>query len=308
MVDFPKKGATTIAFLHGRNPKMATEKSLDKLRQEIDKLDDTIHDAIMRRADIVQQVGAFKAGKGMPALRPAREAEILRRLVARHQGKFPKTVILRIWREMIGAMVSLEAPLTLAVYMPERGSGYLDLARDHYGSYTPTTVFRSPGQVVRAVAEGSATVGVVPLPDGEDVEPWWVSLMGDAADLPRIMARLPFVGPGPGRGDGIEALAIARLSPDPTGFDRSWLAVETPPDTSRTRLRTVLGAAGLEPTLMVATHRTENAWLHLVEISGHLAPDDRRLTRMIGRREAPVVHAAVLGGYPVPMSAEDVAE
>jgi chorismate mutase len=287
---------------------MAAEKSLEKLRLEIDKIDETIHSAIIRRAELVEQVGAFKAGKGMPALRPAREAEILRRLISRHQGRFPKTVLLRIWREMIGAMVAIEAPLIVGVYMPERGSGYLDLARDHYGSYTPTTVFRSPGQVVRAVAEGSATVGVVPMPDREDTEPWWISLMGDAADLPRIIARLPFLGPGPGRGDGIEALAIARLSPDPTGFDRSWLAVETPPDTSRARLRSVLGAAGLEPTLMVATHRADDAWLHLVEISGHLAPDDRRLGRMLAQRETPVVRAIVLGGYPVPLSPEDLSE
>ncbi len=286
---------------------MATEKSLEKLRQEIDKIDELIHDQIMRRAEVVQQIGALKTN-GTPAIRPSREAEILRRLVSRHQGRFPKTALLRIWREMIGGMVALEAPLSIAVYMPERGSGYLDLARDYYGASTPTTVLRSPGQVVRAVAEGSATVGVVPMPDREDTEPWWISLMGDAADLPRIIARLPFAGPGPGRGDGLEALAIARLTSDPTGFDRSWLALETSPDVSRARLRAVLGAAGLEPTLMVATHRTEAAWLHLVEISGHLTPDDRRFARMIGRREAPVLRASVLGGYPVPMSPEDMAE
>lgn len=287
---------------------MATEKSLEKLRQEIDRIDESIHDLIMRRATVVEQVGALKESKGMPALRPAREAEILRRLVSRHHGRFPKAVVLRIWREIIGAMVALEAPMTVAVYMPERGSGYLDLARDHYGSYTPMTVLRSPGQVVRDVAEGTAVVGVVPLPDRENVEPWWISLMGDSPDLPRIIARLPFIGPGPGRGDGIEALAIARLPSDPTGYDRSWLALETPPDISRTRLRAVLGAAGLEPTLMVATHRGEDAWLHLIEISGHLPPDDRRLARMIGRREVPVARAIVLGGYPVPLSPEDLAD
>ena len=287
---------------------MPSDKSIDKLRLEIDRIDETIHDSIMRRAEIVQQIGAIKGSKGMPALRPAREAEILRKLISRHQGKFPKAALLRIWREMIGAMVSLEAPLSIAVYMPERGAGYLDLARDYYGASTPTTVLRSPGQVVRAVAEGSATVGVVPMPDREDAEPWWISLMGDAADLPKIIARLPFAGPGAGRGDGLEALAIARLTSDPTGYDRSWIALETAPDISRTRLRAVLGAAGIEPTLMVATHRSDGAWLHLVEISGHLAPDDRRFARMLGLRDAPVVRASLLGGYPVPMSPEDMSE
>lgn len=286
---------------------MVNDKSIEKSRQEIDRIDESLHDLIMQRAEIVQTIGKLKEAKGLPALRPAREAEILRRLVSRHHGRFPKAVIVRIWREMIGAMVALEAPLTVAVYHPERGSGYLELARDHYGAYTPTTVLRSPGQVVRAVAERSATVGIVPLPDREDIEPWWISLMGDSADLPRIVARLPFAGPGPGRGDGVEALAIALLAADSTGYDRSWIALETPPDISRTRLRTVLGAAGLEPTLMVATHRSDDAWLHLVEISGHLTADDRRLDRMVVRRD-PVMRAVLLGGYPVPMSAEDVDE
>ena len=157
---------------------MATEKSLEKLRQEIDKIDESIHDQIMRRAEVVQQIGALKTN-GTPAIRPSREAEILRRLVSRHQGRFPKTALLRIWREMIGGMVALEAPLSIAVYMPERGSGYLELARDYYGASTPTTVLRSPGQVVHAVTEGSATVGVVPMPDREDAEAWWNNLMSD---------------------------------------------------------------------------------------------------------------------------------
>jgi len=308
MVDFGRKRATNNALSQPPDSIMATEKSLDKLRREVDRIDESIHTLIMRRAQVVKSIGAVKSANGMPALRPAREAEILRRLVSRHQGSFPKTALLRIWREMIGAMVALEAPFTMAVYMPERGSGYIDLARDHYGSFTPATVLRSAGQVVRAVAEGSAAVGIVPMPDGVDAEPWWISLTGDSADLPRIIARLPFAGPTPGRGDGLEALAIARLTSEPTGYDRSWLALETRPDISRTRLRALLGAAGLEPTLLVATQRGDDAWLHLVEISGHVAADDRRLARMIGRREAPVQRAMVLGGYPVPMSPEDLAD
>ena len=204
-------------------------------------------------------------------------------------------------------MVNVQGAISVAVYMPDRGTGYLELARDHYGAYTAMTALRSPGQVVRAVAEGSATVGVLPMPDREDIEPWWVSMMGDSPDLPRIIARLPFGCPGPGRGDGIEALAIGRLSPEATGYDRSWLAVETVPDISRARLRSVLGAAGLEPTMLAATLRNDDNWLHLVEISGGLTVDDRRLSRLAERNQ-PVVRAVLLGGYPVPFSPEDLLE
>ena len=61
---------------------------LDDLRREIDHIDDTIHDLLMRRAAVVERVGIVKGqmeaaegqANGAPAqapiyLRPAREAE-----------------------------------------------------------------------------------------------------------------------------------------------------------------------------------------------------------------------------------------
>ena len=286
---------------------MAVEKSLDKLRSEIDRLDDELHDLLMKRAEVVERIGALKEDAQQVLLRPGREADIVRRIVARHGGRFPKQTVIRIWRELISGMCSIQGQVTAAVYMPERGAGYLELARDHYGAYTPMTVLRSAGQVVRAVAEGSATVGILPMPDREDAEPWWISLMGDSPDLPRIVTRLPFGGPGVGRGDGLEALVVARLNAGPTGYDRSWLGIETTPDVSRARLRSVLAAAGLEPTSLAATQRSEDACLHLVEIAGPLASDDPRVTRLIERRE-PVVRCAHLGGYPVPLGPDDLSE
>ncbi len=286
---------------------MVSNTSLETLRQDIDRIDDTIHDLLMQRASVVEQVGLLKGQSNLPPLSPGREAEILRRLVARHQGRFPKASLVRLWRELIAGMVAVQTPLVVAVFMPERGTGYLELARDHYGAYTQTTALRSCGQVVHAVAEGTAGVGVVPMPDRDDVEPWWISLMGDSAALPRIVARLPFAGPGPGRGDGVEALAIARSMPQGTGYDRSWLALETTPDISRARLRSALGAAGIEPTVMAATQRSDDNWLHLTEISGHLSPDDRRIARLTERKE-PVLRAVVLGGYAVPFGPEDLGE
>ncbi|HIJ62228.1 MAG TPA: chorismate mutase [Rhodospirillaceae bacterium] len=286
---------------------MVNEKPLDKLRREIDAIDDAMHDLLLQRCEVAERIGAIKGQAGVAPLAPGREAEILRRLLARHQGRFPKATLVRLWREMIGGMVAVQAPLTVGVFMPDRGLGYLELARDHYGSYTPMMPLRSAGQVVRAVAEGSATVGIMPMPDREDAEGWWISLMGESGDLPKIISRLPFAGPGPGRGDDVEALVIARLNPEPTGYDRSWLALETMPDISRARLRSVLGAAGIEPTQMAATHRAEDGWLHLTEISGHVLADDRRLARLIEKKQ-PVRRAVVLGGYPVPLSAEDLSE
>src|SRR4051812_14611699 len=56
---------------------------LAALRAELDRIDDTIHDLLIERAGIVEQV----ARSGKPAaFRPGREASIVRRLVAQHRG------------------------------------------------------------------------------------------------------------------------------------------------------------------------------------------------------------------------------
>jgi chorismate mutase len=281
--------------------------SIETLRRQVDHIDDAIHDLLMERCAVVERIGDLKNGANLTFLSPGREAEIIRRLLSRHLGRFPRASLVRLWRELISGMLCVQGPMSVAVYMPERGAGYLELARDHYGSSTPMTAFRSAGQVVHAVAEGNATVGVLPIPDRDDVEAWWMSLMSDTPDLPRIVSRLPFAGPGPGRGDNKDALSISRASIVATGYDRSWLALETVRDISRARLRTLLGAAGIEPVDMVATQRGDDTWLHLVEISGHVAAEDRRLNRLAEGRHT-VLHARVLGGYPVPLTQEELAE
>ncbi len=59
--------------------------------------------------------------------------------------------------------------------------------------------------------------------------------------------------------------------------------------------------------MLAATQRTEDNWLHLVEISGHVRADDRRIGRLLERGQ-PVLRAVVLGGYPVPLGPEDLAD
>lgn len=287
---------------------MASGKSsLDDLRRQVDRIDNALHDLLIERTALVGQIGALNDKDQAPLLAPGREAEIIRRLLSRHRGRFPRVTLVRLWREMISGMVALQAPVTVAVFMPDRGTGYLELARDQYGNNTPMTPWRSPGQVVHAVAEGAAQIGVLPMPDRDEAEGWWLSLTGDSAALPKIIARLPFSGPGQGRGDGIEALAVGLHQPVATGYDRSWLAVETVPDISRARLRSVLAAAGIEPTQLSATQRSDDSWLQLVEISGHMTNEDPRLARLMDGRQT-VLRAVVLGGYPVPLTPEELSE
>ena len=189
------------------------EPTLDALRAEIDAIDDQLHGLIMQRAQVALSIGALKNSHGPEAgfMRPSREARLLRRL--ERQGGWPPAQGGR--RSASGARSS---PACCAcrdlsrwrVYAPEGANGYWDLARDHFGSLTPATAHDSPQQVLNAVTAGRASVGILPLPDGADPQPWWPMMLAKDPKHPRIVARLPFGSGDTVRGAPIEALAVAQ--------------------------------------------------------------------------------------------------
>ena len=144
----------------------AAQNPLSELRRQIDEIDTALHDLIMRRTEVVQEIAAVKGRTNGAAFHlPGREAEVIRRLVRRHKGPFPKPALVRIWREMISALIRLQGPFAVAVYAPDDRLAYWDLARDHYGALTPIVAHASTGQVVSAVTEGAAAIGVLPMPE-----------------------------------------------------------------------------------------------------------------------------------------------
>ena len=195
-----------------QKPMSASPPSLEELRREIDEIDDAIHDLLMRRAQVVEQVGIAKQPDNQ-IVRPGREAVILRRLAARHVGPFPLAVVVRIWREMISAFSRLQGPFAITVYAPEDKRGFWDVARDHYGSSIPMTAVNTPAggdphrgrrhrhRRRRADAGRGRPRSLVALPHERRRQ-----------DAPRIVARLPFCGRGNARGDDRDALAIALIA------------------------------------------------------------------------------------------------
>ncbi|CAA7619810.1 Chorismate mutase [Candidatus Terasakiella magnetica] len=282
--------------------------TLEKLRREIDRIDDSIHDLLIERSALVERVAAAKVGDRV-TLRPGREAQILRRLLSRHKGRFPKMAMIRIWREIMGALVGLQGPFSVAVHAPGRSTSSLELARNHFGVVAPLHAYRSAGQVVRAVADGHAAAGVVPLTPGteaaDEAEPWWASLTVGSGEPPRVVARLPFAAalPVKGSSEPPQALVITCRDHDETGDDRTVMVLETGPDVSRDRLRAVLAAGGLEPAGLLAIYRHGGVWLHLVEVLGHVTASDPRLTTLVAPKD-PVSHISVIGGYATPFAPE----
>jgi len=294
-----------------RQPNPAGPASIEALRQEIDRLDTEVHDLIMRRADLVRRIGEAKQA-GDPAagagyFRPAREAAVLRRLMARHHGPLSKVAMLRLWRELMGAMLCLQGPFQVAVLAHARWPGLWTLAHDHFGSQATIMTVDSAGAVLRAVAEGQAGAGVLPLPAGDDADPWWPFLFQEGPKAPRVAARLPF---GPAqvmRGGTVEALVVGRVAAQPTGHDRTLIGFETAGKVSHDGLTTALKGVGFGMTTAFALKDKRGGWVLLAEVDGFVDAKDARLVGLEKLQNEPILHSWLLGGYAEPFTADDMA-
>jgi chorismate mutase / prephenate dehydratase len=287
---------------------MSAAKSLDALRREIDRIDNEIHDLLMRRTQVVEKVCDIKQGQPIK-IRPGREDQILCRLVERHSGNFPKRELTRIWREIIVATLSFEGPFSMAVFADEKTHGCRDLGRDMYGTYTPMATYQSARRVIEAVRDQTSTVGILPLPRNDDEQPWWPHLLNEAKDAPRIIARLPVVGPGNGIDSSAEALVICPVVREEAGRDRSVLAIEVEDERALVRISGALAKAGLV-SRFVTSWPQEGApgpWLYYIELDGFIQTEDRSVRRFIEALESPVRQVVCLGSYGIPISAEDLA-
>ncbi len=300
-----------LAASRGPDIDMAdAEPTLEALRAEIDAIDEDLHRQIMRRAEVALRIRAAKSANGSEPvfMRPAREAQVLRRLVERHQGQFPRAVIVRLWREIMAAVLRMQGPFSLAVYAPERAAGYWDLARDHFGSLTPASAHDSPHQVLTALAAGRASVGILPLPGADDPQPWWPSLLSHDAKRPRIVARLPFGSGETVRGAPLEAFAVAPVAGEPTGRDRTMLIVEAGGPMSRSELASRVKAAGFETATIQSwqPRSDQHVWLHLLDVEGYLVEDDPKLAGLAERIGESVRQVRPVGGYAVPFASSDL--
>jgi chorismate mutase len=276
---------------------------LEDLRAEIDRIDRQILDQLIERSEVVRRIGEVKGDllDGRSALRPAREAEILRRLAARAAGRFPTPVLVRMWRELIAAQTRLQTPLSAAVFAcDEEALRIWDLARDHFGSATPMIRVDRANQALRSLSDGSATVAVLPLPGDDD--PWWVALMSDHEARLRVFARLPFVTAN-GDGDEVKALAGGQLDVEASGDDLTLLAIEAEPGLSRSGLRELMVASGLSP-MWVAVCRPPSPpqALHLVEVDGFADDGDARISALRKTSKGEVLRVVPVGGYARPLS------
>jgi chorismate mutase len=191
-------------------PKPTDKPSLADLRAEIDRIDEAMHNLLMERGEIIDRLIANKHSQETgSAFRPAREAEMMSRLVKRHKGRLPLDTAESIWRVIISTFTYVQAPFSLHVDLSAGDASMRDTARFHFGFTVPFVAHTGAAGVVAAVSNSKGDLGLVPAAIGNTA--WWTALEFDSA--PKIIARLPFVE----RADHPAALpvfVVSRVAPD----------------------------------------------------------------------------------------------
>lgn len=165
---------------------------LAEIRATIDRLDAEMHNCLVERGTAIGALIRVK-GTSRPgaAFRPGREADMMRRLVGRHEGALPLWTVEHIWREIITTFTRMQAPFDVAYDAGTAPDAMRDAARFLFGF---TVALHRHGDALSAinhVRESGTDLGLVALDQPPGAGAWWRALGRPSA--PRIMALSPFI-------------------------------------------------------------------------------------------------------------------
>lgn len=141
---------------------------LQKLRDQIDTIDDRLLDLFNQRASCAVEVAEVKRGDSeqpndsINFFRPDREAQVIQRIILLNKGPLSDDEVGRLIREVMSACLALEQPLKIAYLGPE-GTFTQSAAFKHFGHSVTTVPMSSIPDVFSSVESGHADYGLVPV-------------------------------------------------------------------------------------------------------------------------------------------------
>lgn len=146
-----------------------SDKELEKLRKQIDQIDQDIQRLLNERAACAQQVASVKMEQSRRAgaedaifYRPEREAQVLRKVMERNHGPLDEKKIAHIFREIMSACLAMEKPLEVA-YLGPQGTFTEAAALKHFGNSVITRPMTNITEIFSAVQRNFCDYGVLPV-------------------------------------------------------------------------------------------------------------------------------------------------
>jgi len=219
--------------------------SLADLRGEIDRIDAAMHGLLMERGQIIERlIEVKKTAETGSAFRPAREVDVVRRLVENHKGRLPVELVVQIWRQIISTFTYVQSPHSVHVVMGPEQENARELARFHFGFGVPLVKHSSPGSVIAAIARDRGDLGLIGLGPARDA--WWEKLGGP--DQPIAMATAP-------------AIARAASPRPPQALGRRWRSTLSSPAPRRAAATISSPGARARPPRRRSPRTPPRVWL-----------------------------------------------
>lgn len=136
--------------------------NIDKFREKIDQIDDTVLKLLNERMVYVKAIGEAKQTSGKSVYRPEREKDILDRLKALNKGSLNDEAIEAIYLEIFAVSRNIEMPEKIAYLGPE-GSHTHQAGESRFGAMGNYLPLSSIESVFKVLNNKEAKYGVVPI-------------------------------------------------------------------------------------------------------------------------------------------------
>lgn len=136
--------------------------SIQKLRKNIDKLDQRLLGLLSDRARLVKSIGALKLESGQPIFVPGRERKLLQQLQAKNPGPLSNEAVEGLFQEVVHACRNLQKRLSVAYFGPEASFTHA-AALKSFGRGAELIPVRTISEVFAEVDKGRTDFGVVPI-------------------------------------------------------------------------------------------------------------------------------------------------
>ncbi len=131
-------------------------------REAIDAVDREIVALLGKRVRLAGEIGKIKHARGADYYDPAREVEVMERIVSLNTGPLADPALKSIYREVISASIALEKRLVIAYLGPEATYTH-QAAMENFGVSLDYRPIRTIPDVFLEVEHGDADYGVIPI-------------------------------------------------------------------------------------------------------------------------------------------------
>jgi chorismate mutase/prephenate dehydratase len=145
-----------------RDKRQGDTQALEGYTEEIHRIDEEILSLLSRRQELAASIGELKRVLGIDIFNPAREKELLRRLVSSRQKNVTPESVRHIFSEIISAERSVQQPLTVAFLGPEATFSH-QAAISLFGRSASLLTAETIEKVFDLVEKGICQRGVVPI-------------------------------------------------------------------------------------------------------------------------------------------------